>query len=429
MLKKDYFLLGLKEEAYRHKSWIIQCFSMIQNPSPKTPLALYRGEIHYYYQDPDTQEPVYLTDTDIKHPAFSFKETLNLKPGDLPNVKEPVKTIYGNALFNAVALVFPFKDKIDFITGPIKVTDVEKLIEKRLTTDPEYQKKDSFKAKDPIYVSEYLQFTDAVLSLEGLSQLCVPSASERSMTHDPQIQKVRDELLEKYKDQLHDPAVVSKIESVLIEMDKEWIKDDLSAGFYTKDKYFDIVRKKAFLMMGYEAGFNVSPATITQSLNEGWDMDSMPAMVNSLREGSYSRGDLTAQGGYATKIVNRMFQNAKISEEDCGSTLGWSVTLTKETLKEYYGFYYLKAQKPVLIDEEHGASLIGQTVILRTPMFCKTARQGFCKTCLGQSISENESGLTAVVSSMTSQLMLIMMGAAHAKALKTARYDVKKTII
>ena len=430
MKKRDYFLLAIQKELFRLKKWNIEIFSQIRNTGsgdPEYDYQLFPGESNYYFIDPESDEPVMLEDAETGRPAFQFPEGVQLNPGDLPNVHEKKETTYGSVLANAILLVYPFGDKIDYVSGEFDLGAVEEEIGRRLTTDEKYWEKGDRTHENPIYVSEYLNFIDAALSLEGFSQLSVPSATPKSLTTDPQIRKRRDELLKQYEGQLDDPAVVAKIEGELIEMDRNWIKGDLSEGFYHKSKSFDVVRKKMHLMHGYESGFDQDPDLIPNSLSEGWNSEKMPAMVNSLREGSFARGSMTELGGYATKIVNRMLQNSKVGEEDCGSTLGVEHRITEDNHKSFIGFF-LAESKPRLITESNVKGLIGKTKRIRSPMYCKTKKTDFCQTCVGLPNSEEEKGIPALVAEVTSQLMDASMQKAHGKALKTAKYDPKQSI-
>ena len=426
MRKGDYFVQAINAQAYRYKAWVLHCFSKTRlTDADEFSYRLFPGETHYWFHDPESGEGVVLEDTDVNVPPFSFREPIKLKAGAIANLDKDITSNYGRLLANAIALVYPLGDKIPYVEGEFSIGQIEKEIAHRLTTDPEYQDRNSFKPEKPIFVSEYLTFVDALLSMEGYSQLCVPSATERTMTRDPRIPELRKQLLEKYKDRLNDPAVIAQIDAELIKMDKAWIKGDLGEGFYRKDKSYNIVRKKAHLMHGYESGFGLEPATIENSLSEGWDIDKLPAMVNSLREGAYGRGKMTAMGGFATKTVNRMFQNTGLSDTDCETKMGWE----REVTKNHEGFYYLNTSgKTVLIDENNIGGLIGKTVKMRTPQFCKTRGSSFCRYCVGEPNAENKNALGAHAAALTSQLMDISMQAAHGRELKTVEYTPANTI-
>lgn len=424
MRKADYFIKALSGGAYRYKAWVLHCFSLAKlSESEPFPYRLSSEGSTYAFVDPETGETEALEDAPTNLPPFHFRETLELKTDDVPNLTKDITSNYGRLLANYIALVHPFGGKIAYQEGEFNIGAVEKEIAKRLTTDPEYQDKDSFKSDDPIYVSEYLVFADALLSMEGYSQLCVPAATAKSMTRDPNTAKLKKELLERYKDRLDDPAVIARIDAELIALDKAWIKGDLSEGFFRKGKSYDVVRKKMHLMHGYEGGFGLEPAVIENSLSEGWDIDQLPAMVNSLREGSYGRGKMTEKGGYATKVANRMFQNVNLKREDCGTTLGWE----RPVGPKHEGYYYITSNgRTARIDDPK--AMRGQVVKMRSPQFCKARGVDFCRYCIGDANSENEKAISAHVSAMTSELMSIAMASAHGVALKTTVYDASFTI-
>ncbi|MBE0438195.1 MAG: hypothetical protein IBX57_00315 [Gammaproteobacteria bacterium] len=429
MKREQYFLEAMANECYRYRSWVMAAFSITKGTTKEDyPFKLDKREDGIYFK-PLEGAYIKIEDADPNQRLFSFRTKVNLKSGDVPNLFEDIETTYGSILVNYVGLIYPLGGKIPFVNGEFNIKQVEEEIFKRLTTDPEFQTAKTFKHDDPIYVSEYLNFIDCILSLEGYTQLAVPSASPKSLMTDPNIEKRRNELLKEYEGKLDDPTVIAKIEAELIQMDKDWIKGDISEGFYNSGKDFDIIRKKAFLMHGYESGLGMNPDTITTPLSDGWDIEKLPAMVNSLREGSYGRGKMTGLGGYATKVVNRVLQNVKIGEDDCGVNMGWEKSVTKDNSKDFIGFYYISGNKSILINADNVKELVGKVITLRSPQFCKTSGNKFCKHCVGEPNSENENALAAYAAAVTSQLMDISMQAAHGKALKTTKFDVVSTII
>lgn len=433
MKKRDYFLKALNAGAYRYKVWVFNMFSVTrQSADTEFDYQLFRGEKHYYFLDPESDVETYieLEDTNVEEAPFTFKQPVSLKVGDIPNVDRDLDTTYGNLLFNMVALVYPFHDKVPFRTGHIKTKAIEADLVKRLISDGAEPVINDQPIDNPIYVSEFLNYVDAVMSLEGYSQLCVPSATRKTLTRDPEIPKRRDELLEKYKGQLDDPSVVAKIEEELIKMDKAWMAGDLGEGFYHKDKSYNVIRKKMHLLGGYEAAFGERGKTIRNSLSEGWDTDDFPTLVNSLREGTYNRGAETQLGGVAAKTINRMFQNTRISEDDCGSTLGMEHDITEKNKKEFIGFFRINGNgNPELINEKTVDNYVGKRIKMRSPMFCRIDRANFCKTCLGNANSENPTGLGSLAGAVGSQLLYIKMKKMHGTSLKTVPFDFESTFV
>lgn len=424
MLSKNYLLLAIKLEAYKYKSWVLETFSKTEKSgNAKHPLGLTITGKQYSFTNPITNQVEVIEDSDSTRPLFTFQDKINLKAGDLVNLKEDVSTTTGQVIVNAYMLINPFKDKVDYQAGIFDINKVEDEIAKRLVDDVQYTNSKSYKVDNPIYVSEYMEFIDSSLGLEGFSQLAVPSATPRMLSTDPNIEKRKKELLEQNKDNLDDPSVIANIEAELVEMDKQWMKGDVGEGFLTTDKQYGEVRKKLHIMYGLQTGFGETSDTATNSLVQGWGAEEMPGMVNALREASYARGKGTAMGGYETKIVNRMLQNVNIGSDDCGTDLGWDVTLTSKEIKNYIGFYYVNSsKKPVLITEDNKNSLVGKTIRLRSPQFCKEKGETYCKTCMGKPNSENENALSAYVAEITSRLMTLQMKAMHNTQLKNTTF-------
>lgn len=431
MHKRDYFIQAMKAEAYRYKAWILGAFSVTrQKPtdvSEEYPYQLFRDDKgQYYFFEGQKDAAVYLEGIVPGEPPFSFKDQVVLGVGDVPNLKRNITSTYGNLLFNYIALVYPFGEKIDYMEGPITVPRVEKIIEGRLQDAPKNEADRSTSPGGPLYVDEYMKFNEAMFSMAGLTQLCVPSATAKTMTTDPRIAVRRDELLKQYKDRLHDPVVQAKIDAELIAMDRAWLKGDLGEGFYIKDKSFEVVRKKTHLLQGAEQGFDVQGEVIPTSLNDGWDIKYLPAMGNSLREGSYNRGALTALGGEATKFNYRIFQNTVISEDDCGSTLGMPVEMTPTRAPRFLASSYITPKGPVEITEENLQGLMGQTLMMRTPLYCKTKGANFCAVCMGRKIATTPNAISTYAADIGSTFMGIMLKSMHGKSLSVAKYDYKQ---
>ncbi len=430
MNSREYLLRALNAGCYKDRAWVFTAFSVVRNSTLENkPFEIDNGLGQYTFYNPETEVMEIIEDSDTKAPLFGFKDVINLKPGDVQNLKVAATVTVGQLLVNMISLVFPLGDKIDFVTGEFDIKVIERIVASRLTTNVKYQDKNSRVVDNPIFVDEYLLFIDSTLALEGFSQLCVPSASPKALTTDPNIPKRRKELLTQYKDQLDDPTVIAKIEEELVAMDRAWIKGDISEGFYHLEKHYKTARKKMHVMHGLERGFGQEPELVDGSLSEGWDTEKLPAMVNSLREASYARGKGTGLGGYATKIVNRMFQNVDIDGDDCGSKLGWDVDITQANLVKYIGFYRIKSNgDPELIDEKNGPSFIGKSIIKRSPQFCKGPDGKFCRVCMGTPNTESPHALAAYTSAITSTLMNLEMKKMHSNTLSTTLYDITSSI-
>lgn len=440
MDKRTYFLSAIKAQAHLNKDWIISVFSVakIQNPDPadRYPFQLLgynRGMVGtYIFFNPDPSA------TDIQgtviegskgdEPIFNFRDELILKPGDLPNVTKNIKTTYGNALFNAIVLCWPFGGKIEFQEGAINGGKIDKMVAaKMVDTPPEGTERDP----NNIYVDEFLNYMKAMSSLAGIAPICAPGASPKTMTIDPAVVKHRDQLFKDAGDTINDKAVLAKIEKELAEMDRQSFKGDESEDFFIKAKSFDVVRKRCFIDYGAESGFSESSKSVTikKSLREGIDLKEMPTFVDTLRAGSYYRGAETALGGESVKYFYRVFQNTRVAEEDCGSKSGLVWFVTEDNKKKFVGRWLASSTgKPVLLTTENIDQYKGKVILVRSPMVCKTQTPSYCAVCVGKAYASMPTGLHIAASNVGSAFMSASMAAMHVKALRVTRFDFKTLI-
>lgn len=425
MNKRDYFLHAMAAQCYRHKAWVLEAFASVEklDGSHKTyPYALTRHENgSYSFKDPHSHEEVILEGTFLKGAPFQFLEEITVGPGDLPNVKETVVTCYGNVLVNSLCLVYPFGDRIPFQTGPMKVSKMESLVEPLLVDS--HTPKERW-PKNAITIPEFKRFNESVRHLEGFSQLCVPSASAKTMTVSPEVIKRRNELIKEHRHELNDPLVQAKIDKELIAMEKAWMKGDPGERFYIKDKSYDVVRKRLFLAVGQEKGFGHTGDYIPTSLSEGWRVKDIPSMATALRDGSYSRGAWTAMGGVEAKNNYRIFQNTVVAEEDCGSPLGLRLTIPKKHGKLFISSSVIeKDGKVVELTDENIGAYVDKPVTLRSVAFCKTADQNVCATCVGKKIAQTPNAISTYCSDLGSTFLSLSLKAMHGSALKIATFD------
>lgn len=441
MLKREFFLKALNSGAYRRYNWVISVFTFIDESEEDKqkdlfPYKVLQNNDGYYFVDPENNNQLTLIeDADRSQPIFSIKEPLKLNTGDLENVLEPVDTNYGTAVVNKIVLCYPFGSKIPYIASRFSAKKIESLIVKRLKDNPEDQ---SEREERWIYVDEYLKYTDAAFSLVAFTQISVPAHTVKSLIQCPGIYELRDKLLEQYKQRLHDPATIALIDAALIQHYREWLKDDDSLGFLISKKSIDIVRKKLFMMHGAEMGLeeNVDVELIKNSLSQGWDINAFPAMNNSLRAGSFNRGQQTELGGVAVKELLRASSNLRITEDDCGSQLGVTILAQKGDEDKLLGFTVIEDVKTKTISSQGGpknvqtkitednvGNYLGKVVKLRSPMFCHLEKTDFCKACVGDRLATSPTGLPTVVSAYGSTFLALFMSAAHAKGLTVAKMD------
>lgn len=449
MNKFEFFRKALKAGEFRRKEWVISAFSLVLEDPEAWHLGIYPYRIvqqqngHYFVDPENNMELTKIEGTKAGEPPFTMRERLDITPDDIPNCKKALSTTCGNLLVNWIVCVFPFGKKVPYQEGKITAKGMEAIILKRLVDDPPESEGlgEALNAigeikgdeSSPIYVSEYLQFCDAMFFLPGFSQLCVPSATPKTMTASPEIPKLKAKLLEENKDNLHDAATIAKIDAVLVDHDKNvWMKDDPGADFYAvSGKAYNVVRRKAFGMMGAEAsglGDTLEVDLIENSLSQGWDVSKFPAMNNSLRMGSFNRGANTMLGGESVKWLLRTSANMAVVGENCGTKLGLEEKITGENYKNLAGRSIQTAQGPVKVTDETVKDYIGKTVVVRSPMFCDFEKTDYCAHCVGEKLAANPTGISVAIADYGNAFLYIYMSAAHGKALLLAKMDYQKSI-
>lgn len=439
MLVRDYFIECLQKGVYKRKVWVLEMFSTCEftvfDEVPENELYHHQvvtkkgdaSKVYAVVPDGDALVLEPIEGYKPGKPLCGIRQELTLQPGDLVNVKQKTVTTYGNAFINCTILIYPFGDKFDFMTGTIDTKKIESVITSNLTDNPKPGEQ-----RDPkrIYVDEYLKYGEAMGSLEGYSMLCVQAASPSTMIPNPLVVKRRDELFKEYEDQLDDPAIIAKIQMELSAIDKESMKDDVSKDFYLKGKSWDVIRMKKYAMYGNEGGFGDEneAVLIKKSLHEGWEVENMPAMIDSMRSGSFSRGKETALGGESVKTFYRIFQNVKVSEDDCGNNNGIYYDIREDNYLRHVGLNAIKGTSTFETTAENLKPYIGSKIQLRTPMLCNTKAPNFCKVCVGVVLAERPEAVHIVTSDVGSAFMGARMGAMHGKALRTIPYNYLEAI-
>lgn len=442
----DYFLKACEAGAYRHREWVQSVFMITSLPlltaelpnRDHYPGRLYSANGYVGYVtgdfdksiDNDDVSPENIEMTLItfngkpievqsrKEPLLLVNETIKITPNDVVSLQKPVlETTPGTVFVNYYCFIDSIGDRHPFVEGPnISVGKVAQQISSHVVDDPKEGEEVDL---DKIYVKDFKRMLSAMASLSGFTIVNSPSATEYTVQAAPGIQELKAKLLEENKDKLHDPATIIQIEKELIKKDKEYINQDPYKGFYIKGKSFNVSRKKLHIMQGLQARMDPDkPAQlITTSLYEPSKQEDIPALIDGLREGSYSRGAATALGGEAVKFVYRVYSAAEIIKEDCGTRLGIPRVIGQDNKPSaFIGTYIIDGNKDILITEENLKDFIGKKVLTRSPGFCKAdiGGRGYCLRCFGEKMRGYEQSLAsygaAVTSTMNTRFMKKMHG-------------------
>lgn len=418
--KYDYFIRSIKNENIFHRKWILSAFSVSFLPKEDTP------DENDLVQDQESNsvqvfiDGQWVTLEGVKYLEipFIYHEIVPLlKAGDVTNAKEDiVDTTWGEMLFNERVLAYAAKDYIPYMQHPISISKIGNIFAKEMLDDPPDGKFEDGK----LYVNN-LQLLGMALSDLGNYELFVPSVDKVALSAPKNNDKLKNELFERYKDQLDDPIIQARIQDELVENYKEHLKGSPAEGFIYNKKSIGTALKRMFLLHGVETGFGGTqkPVIIKKSLDEGLDTSKFPMMVNSLRNGAYSRGALTQLAGAGVNLLSRMFQNILINinivnngvKGFCGTTATQATVIHGKT--DYVGRYKKVAGKPVAITQDDLTTT--SPVEIYTPLWCKAPGNDVCSVCIGQRLSQYPKSMGTVLTRIPSTMMDKMMGSAHAK--------------
>lgn len=421
MTPHDIFVAGCLANRWKWRSWRISLFAVSLLPDDHDSEVYdidYRTDGVYWYNE--QREWVKLEGVDPLQPILDNRKMAKFKAGDIGNHPEAIETTYGRALFNWMVIHYAFGTKIPF-QHYTNTNNVTKLFIKDVVDIPE---EGVARLDNKFYPDEVARYVKALFELTSLCPYITPTGSTKSLTTHPDMLKVRDALIEKYKDKLDDQTTIVKIQDELVALDRQWLSDDDAADFYLSDKDYTVKRKKMFGMSGVESAFREdgSFTFIPKSLEEGWDMDNLPAIYNSTREGSLDRGLNTAKGGEKVTLLQRMFQDLRILKGDCGTKRVHKFVLTKDNWRNYINMNIVKGTGLVRLTEEVAKENFGQMISLRRPILCQQPDGDHCSACAIESLARDPSAGAAEISAIGSRIMLAYMSAMHGIELSVNEY-------
>ena len=434
MLKRDVFQKAMQAGLYKKLAWLIGAFSEVDEDPTEWEKDKYAWRIvqltsgNYAVQEDGSL--VLIEDAKRGQPVFEFNDEVQITAADVPNCKEPLNTTYGNWFINWLVLVMPFGTKIPYMDGSITPSRIETILLKNFYDNPASPLEEK---PDRFYVREYLVYVESLYFLTGLTQLCVWAATRKTLLPPPGVAALKAKLLKENEGDLDKLATIAKIDAQLVKYDLDYLKGDPGMNFLRGGKAIEVVRKRKFLMVGAETGLDentVHGDLIKNSLVEGWEVAKFPIMMDTLRAGSFNRGAQTQLGGVSVKWLLRASSNMNIVAEDCGSKTGSEFEVNEANRSRLVGFTLTDGKKDTKIstDEEAGKYL-GQTVYIRSPMYCQLPHTDFCRVCVGDRLAVNPDGLSVAVSEYGSQILSIFLAAMHGKKLSTAHMEYKTAIV
>ncbi len=421
----EWFKQAIKKDRWKEPGWVTQifCVSELENMkdvvvNPELPpkpfdLFVFMDDKSYCYWDEEEKQFTSIDGTVVTEPLFKVEDKIKLVKGDLPNVSDSISTTLGNVIINLYLCVYPFGGKVPFFTGKTQGHDIERYI---ISKAQEYTKD---APPDAIFPHEIAKYKMSASALAPFAIICCASGSRVSMTIKKEVLELRDQLFEKHKDELSNPAVVADIEAQCVKYDTELRKGDVSDGYFMGDKKLQGVgRKKQLISYGLEGGLGGELQLIKKSLSEGIDFKDIPLYADAVTAASQSRGLLTAQGGELVKYNLRMFQNSYIKEDDCGTKGYIDFFVSAYNYNILPTRFMFVGNSTVMITKEAAKDLIGKRIKLRSPGYCNTGGRNFCKHCVDVNIAARPNGIATTTSRGSSIIMNVAMKKMHGTVLE-----------
>lgn len=247
------------------------------------------------------------------------------------------------------------------------------------------------------------------------------------------INKEKKRILKQYEKELQagDELVMEKIEKYMVKYAKDLLKDNPAYDIYDSGMVsFENNFKNMYIMKGMvkdpdpDKGFNF----ITSSYMEGIKKEEYPALAKSQAAGAYSRGKLTATGGYMEKLYVSALQHIMLDPDgsDCGTKRTKTVHLTSDNINIYMYSYIVEGSRLIELNSDNMDKYINKTVKFRFSDLCES-KTGICSKCAGTlfyKLKVKNIGLSC--SMLPSKLKLINMKAFHDSQVSTVEMDPMK---
>lgn len=353
-------------------------------------------------------------------PLLLPKEEITLSNSDLPNIVGELKTTVGRAIANKILLVYPFHDKFPYVNGVMNPGDIEDELAKRLNNES-------------VSVREYNKFVNCCVFIQSLSKVVTIGATEKSISGAPGIEKFKKDLSKKYDNEYgkkwrKDTVKVGSFIEEIKKYDQEYLKDDPTLGKTLTKKIQNNARVKQYVAFGTVEDFGDTNEFVEESLAEGYPKDKvkLATIFNSSRQGSHSRGHETQKGGAVAKSLLRVASGIFIKEGDCGSQIYKEIFVTKDLIKALTGVYYLNGTKlEKLLDP---TPLVGQTIKIRSPLYCLKEGKIFCTTCCGENLRNRENGIGLQLTNISAGILTAALKSMHDTSIKLVNVDINEII-
>lgn len=346
--------------------------------------------------------------------VIDYKDKITIDNTLLPNVNGSLETTVGRVIVNYVLISSNFGDKIPFINESVKTGDIEKILAKALVDDK-------------VEIKEYQNFINSCTFLSTLSRIVTVVATPTNIKAPDGLHKFKEDLKTKFNKEygpewVKDHVKVGMFMMELKKFDAEYLKKDPTYKKVLTSKVMDNGRSKMFLGFGLDSGMTGGGVYVDNSLEEGYpkDNEQLASIFDASKVASYSRGHETQSGGVVAKIMLRVSNSLKIVKGDCGSKVYYPFEVTEDNHKNLNGLYMLDKGKLVCIEETK--PLIGSTIQIRTPIYCKSPGNSYCGVCAGKNLENRTTGLNLVLTNISATILTSALKKMHNSQINVGKF-------
>lgn len=258
------------------------------------------------------------------------------------------------------------------------------------------------------------------------------SCTYEMLNPDKEFQEYRDSVInpvEKEIKENNDISLLEKKEKQIIDFAKKKFKnDDMYELYESKNKAsWENDFKAMFIGMGSLPGIGGKSTIITRPLSDGMRIEDIPALVRVGAMGAYARGCKTADAGALYKFFSNSFTNVRGKRGDCGNRHTIEVEVTSK-YDDVLGKYMVdKNGKSTLITLDNIEKLIGKTIHIPDPMFCKSKGDTYCSHCIGELVFDimgrDDIPLGSLIAEVATGILNMYMKQTHSLVLSVFTID------
>lgn len=317
-----------------------------------------------------------------KEARFNTYDKFILPPGKLHN-ENAIETTIGRYITNLVSLPKKYLEKYGYINKPFDA-DTLGSIEGQMSV---------MILDDEMTTKDYAEYLDNGEWLGmGTAYFLCPTMNYDINVPIKEVIEKRDELFEKYKDQVRrgENSAALEIEKEVLALAKKKIKEKNNEAYDFFEsgvgKFGNNYKKTSIMAGAIQNPYTKQLDILKSNYIDGVDPKDFPKFSNLTIVGGYSRGVETQSSGYERKKIDNALQTIVLDDAgtDCGTMLTLKTIIPKKMKKLFLNRYVVTSdiRNPILLTEKNIDEYVDKEVRLRSPMMCKS--EHICNKCAGE---------------------------------------------